>query len=231
MAFVACHERRDGFAPSKSGCDSGKPLPHEEKAEPINAATPVDGWLNSTLGEEKFMRLLPSIFALSLMAGLAGCVSSGAKFYTITQPQPTAEKALVYIYFAGDGIWRGRPSFSVDGRPIADVGQWEYSWCFLSPGEHRLRAEWSFMEKPRLEGGQFDPKELSLKIEPKSVYYVSYFVRTDDEPTTLLEKSGGLIGKALSRSHVTSVELVSKDEATAMRLLKGCELRPSELTK
>ena len=198
----------------------------EENGSPASArGSPV------TFGEENFMRLLPLVFSLSFVVGITGCVSSGTKFYAITQPLPTAEKALVYVYFVGDGTWRGRPSYSVDGHPIAAVGQWEYSWCFLSPGEHRLRAEWSFMEKPRLEGGQFDPKELSLKIEPKTVYYVSYVVREDGEPTTLLEKSGGLIGKALSRSHVTSVELISQDEASTMRFIKGFEFRPSEPTK
>ena len=148
----------------------------------------------------------------------------------IAQPTANTVEALVYVYRISDGRWVGRVDVSVDGKKIAGIGDSEFSWCHLTPAEHTFRAEWNFMDKPMMEGGQFDAKTLNVKIEPNKIYYVCYAIRENGQPTTMLESSG-LLGKALSKSHVTSVTLLSEDEAHALPALKGCDFRESSLSK
>jgi len=174
-----------------------------------------------------------ALLSVILLAALSGCSAlspSGAKFATLSQPTASTAKALVYVYRVTDGRWVGRVNISVDGKKIAGIGDWEYSWCRVTPGDHTFRAEWGFMDKPMMEGGQFDAKTLNVTIEPNKIYYVCYAIRENGQPTTMLESSG-LLGKALCKSHVTSVTLLSEDEAHALPVLKGCDFRESDMSK
>ncbi len=155
----------------------------------------------------------------------------------ITQPKAATDKALVYVYRVTDGRWVGRVDVSVDGKKIAGIGDWEFSWCYLVPGDHTFRAEWGLMDKPMFEEGHFDPKTLNFKIEANKIYYVCYAIRENGSPPTMLEKGSGVLGnlglvaKAASKSHVTSVELLPEDEVRALPMLTRCDLRESEMSK
>lgn len=177
--------------------------------------------------------IIPRVLLVLLMAAISGCSAlspSGPKFAMISQPKPSADQALVYVYRYTDGRWVGRVDVSLDGKEIAAIGDWEFSWCYLSPGNHTFRAAWGLMDKPMFEDGQFDAKTLSMKVESGKTYYLCYAIRENGSPTTKLESSG-LVGKALSTSHVTSVELLPEDEAHALSVLQGCRFRESDLNK
>ena len=179
------------------------------------------------------MKTITSVFfSVIVLATLFGCsgIFPGPKFAVIAQPIANTAEGLVYVYRYADGRWVGRVNVSVDGKKIARIGDWEYSWCRVSPGNHTFRAEWGFMDKPMMEGGQFDAKTLNMKVEPNKTYYVCYAILENGQPTTLLESSG-LLGKALSKSHVSSVTLLSEDEAHALPVLKGCEFSKSDMNK
>jgi hypothetical protein len=119
-------------------------------------------------------------------------------------------------------------NLSVDGKEAADIGDWEYTWCRLMPGEHVFRAEWGIAEKPLFEGGNFEAKTVTLRVEPNTLYFLCYSIQDDGQKPGILESSG-LLGKALSRSHVTSVSFHSEDEQGALGEIRGCSLRESSL--
>ena len=147
-----------------------------------------------------------------------------------TQPFADGSKAIVYVYRINNGRCVGRVGMSADGKKITEIGDLEYSWCRIAPGDHIFRAEWGLMDKPMFEEGHFDAKTLNVKIEPNKIYYLCYSIRENDNPTTMLESSG-LLGKALSKSHVTSVEFLSEEEALGLHNIRTCVYRESGMRK
>ena len=162
----------------------------------------------------------------------SGCATTpGRLLWSIDKPTPTVEKAAVYLFRVSDSRPRpGRVIISVDGKELVGLKDREFSWCYLPPGDHTFRAEWSLMDKPLFEAGHFDAKTLVTKIEANRTYYICYFVQEDGDPPTMLE-GAGLLGKALSKSHVVSVELITEDETRALANLASCHFQESTFSK
>lgn len=173
------------------------------------------------------------VLPMVLLVALSGCSalsSSGPKFAMNAQPFADSSKSIVYVYRLTNGRWVGRVDMTVDGKKFVEIGDSEYSWCRVSPGDHIFRAEWGLMDKPMFEEGHFDAKTLNVKIESNKIYFLCYSIRENSNPTTMLESSG-LLGKALSKSHVTSVEFLSEEEALGLHNIRTCGYRESSMTK
>jgi len=144
-------------------------------------------------------------------------------FGVMPKPSSTAQKAIVYFYRISDnGPKRGRVNMSIDGAEVVGLNDSQYTWCRVTPGAHNFRAEWAILDKPLFEEGHFDAKVLEIEIAPNRSYYVCYSIEADDNRATMLEQSG-LLGKALSKSHIQEVDLISKSETQGRGDLVSCE--------
>jgi hypothetical protein len=175
------------------------------------------------------MRAFTIVAFIAGLASLAGCVGSEVREFNernygvMSKPSPTAQKAIVYFYRISDnGPRLGRVNMSIDGREAAGLKDSQYTWCSIAPGAHYFRAQWAVLDKPLFEEGHFDAQVLNLDIAPNRSYYICYSIEADDNPPTMLEQSG-LLGKALSKSHVREVDFISKDEAQGRGDLVSCE--------
>jgi hypothetical protein len=111
---------------------------------------------------------------------------------------------------------------SIDGREFVGLKDAQYSWLSVTPGSHIFRAEWAALDKPLFEEGHFDGKTLDLDVTPNRVYYICYSIEEDESSPTMLESSG-LLGKALSKSHVREVDFGAKEEPQGKGDLVSCE--------
>jgi len=154
----------------------------------------------------------------------------GPRFDAAEKPTIKPDKAIIYVYRFGQGgeTKGGSVNLSVDSRYLFGVKDTGFTWFYIDPGTRQIRAEWSWHEKPLFEEGNFDPKVLSMPFEAGKTYYINYKIERDVYPTSYNEQFFGLAGKALSKSHIIAVQLISEDEATGLRSLRWCKYQTNE---
>ncbi len=166
---------------------------------------------------------------IELLSGCSPMSAKGPSYRDVQVPETKSDKALVFLYRVGayTRIRHGSVKISVDGKKLMSLSDQVFTTTYLDPGPHEFVGEWSFLEKPLFEEGNFEPKLLSVSMEAGKTYYINYRIAEDDKSTTLMETQG-LLGKALSKSHVIFVGLVLEDESVSQSNLRVCRFLPAD---
>ena len=125
---------------------------------------------------------------------------------------------LVMRYGLGLRMTTGSVPIYVDNKKVFSVEDWRYTYFWVTPGAHKIKAEWSILEKPMFEGGHFDPSTLDLDIEAGKTYFINYQIVKD----SVRESPMGMLFKPLSISHVISAGLILETREAARGKLIDC---------
>jgi uncharacterized protein DUF2846 len=104
---------------------------------------------------------------LVMGTALSGCaVAAHAPTFAAAKAAPPEEgMALVYIFRdrAQPTAWSATVYF--DESKVATLKEDGFTWAYLAPGEHRVRAEWPWLS------GQ-DDSSITLNVVPGETYYL-----------------------------------------------------------
>lgn len=166
------------------------------------------------------------VLVIGLIAGCSPMSARGPSYRDVQAPELKSDKALIFLYRVGffTSVRHGSVTVSIDGKKLVSLSDQVFTVTYLDPGTHEFVAEWPFAEKPLFEEGNFEPKLLSVSMEAGKTYYINYRISEDDKSTTFMETQG-LLGKALSRSHVTFVGLVLENESISQSNLRVCSFQ------
>ena len=121
-----------------------------------------------------------------ILAALSGCSTTlleGPKFKPANPPP--AGKALVYIYRLNSTPYLLSPDLLINGKKILELANRGYSYVYLKPGDHEIKANWSFAS---------GRKDLQGKIKVEAGK--TYFIRTHGHVyyDTITYSSSGYLG-------------------------------------
>lgn len=174
--------------------------------------------------------VLPAVFIF--FSGCSVVPVSGSEFGSIVKPIVNPEKATVFLYRRGRGpvVAFGAVDITMDGKPIFGLKDTGFTWLYIEPGLHSFKAEWPYIEKPRFEEAQFDPKLLMITLQAGKTYYVNYRIEQEyEQPIPYLEPQS-LIGMALLFAHTKSVALINEKEKDALQDLKWCKYQSNTVS-
>ena len=173
----------------------------------------------------------PKIILLILATAIiSGCFAGLERVEYREAPKPTLsdKTANVYIYRSSKGkpfIARGDVNIYANSSNIASLSYNEFTWVSLRPGDYNFKSSWDLFDKPLFEGGHLDEKSFDLKVVAGKTYYINYEITQDRKPVSVLETEGGLLGKAISETHVTSVSFSVVDKELGSKIILGCWYR------
>ena len=173
------------------------------------------------------MRSIVKLNLLAIAIFMNGCSLhkvEGPSFNDVMKPTPNDNSSLVYIYRVNDHdrFSNGAINVKINDRRTIELYANAFAYSVLEPGEYTFSVEWAFWDKPLLEDGKFDSKNMSYTFEPGKTYYLNYSIKLDDEPIRYLEKNG-LLGKLLSHSHVISAGLEIETDSVGLSKLETCK--------
>ena len=128
-----------------------------------------------TMPKIKFWSL---ILVLLMAAGCALPRFPGDPFSSAPKPAVNSKYATIYFYRYGVNtpIKNGIIKMYVDNISAFNAANSSFTWIFVKPGIHDLKASWVWHSKPVLAGGFFDndDKSLSINLEAGKTYYFNY---------------------------------------------------------
>ena len=176
------------------------------------------------------MRVKKSIYIV-LAVIISGCIKSPSYVDYENAPKPilTDNSAIVYIYRSSKGkpYTYGSLNIDINNDNTVNLSYNEYTWVTLKPGQYTFKAYWPPLEKPLFEGSNFDEKSFELIVLPGQSYFINYEITQDRKPTTILETQGGLVGKAISGTHILNVNFDIVSEKIGKKIINGCWYKES----
>jgi len=165
-----------------------------------------------------------------LIGGCHSLTTKGVPFQEAEKPTLNSNLSTVYVYRVGEGnaMEIGGVKIDIDDSSIFNVVDHGFTWFYIEPGLHEIKASWSWLEKPMFEEGHFDEKRLSIKFQAGKTYYINYKIVQDRKPDTYMETTS-LAGKALSDTHIQSVKLVNEKEDIAIHKLRASKYQSNGL--
>ena len=101
------------------------------------------------------------------VVSLSGCatMAEGPSFSEARATTPMAGKATVYVFrkFAQPTLWGATIHF--DNQEVATLNERGFTWAYLSPGNHTIRAVWAGLS------GQQD-SHINLDVKAENTYYM-----------------------------------------------------------
>ena len=136
----------------------------------------------------------------------AGCETAPPPQVPMPIPAVREDVGLVLLmrYGLGRRMTTGSVPIYVDNKEIFSVKDWRYTYFWLTPGPHELKAQWSVLEKPMFEGSKFDTSTLKLDVEAGKAYFINYQIVQD---TTVPSPLADLVAP-FSKSSVISSGLI-----------------------
>jgi hypothetical protein len=161
-----------------------------------------------------------SIIALIVLT--IGCESTPPPAVPLNLKIPNVRSdvglVLVMRYGLGLRMTTGSVPIYVDDKKVFSVKDWGYTYFWVTPGAHKIKAEWSTLEKPMFEGDHFDASTLDLDVEAGKTYFINYQI----VKVATRESPMGVLFKPLSKSHVISAGLILETQGTARSKLIDC---------
>jgi len=106
----------------------------------------------------------------------------------------------------------------VDGKEVFKVKDWRYTYIWVTPGPHKIKAEWSILEKPLFENGHFEASTVDLDIEAGKAYFLNYKIVQDGTPPSPMAS----LVAPFSKSHVISAGLILETHEIGRLNLSNC---------
>ena len=146
------------------------------------------------------MKLLAAL--LCAVAVLVGCATSedAPAFSRAPVPQPTADRAILYMYRVHALPLAWSAFLQIDGQEAASLANQGFTWVYLRPGKHKFQFGWPFLAgMPRV--------NFERTLEAGRVY--------------AFEMRGDIRGAASSTMELTSA-IAPIDFDEARRVMAGC---------
>lgn len=155
--------------------------------------------------KEQFVK---SSLIIALIVLTIGCESTPPPAVPLNRKIPDVrdDVGLVIVMRFGEGLrmTTGSVPIYVDDKEVFSVKDWRYTYFWVTPGPHKIKAKWSILEKPLFENGHFEASTVDLDIEAGNAYFLNYKIVQDGTPPSPM---ASLIAP-LSKSHVISAGLI-----------------------
>jgi hypothetical protein len=166
------------------------------------------------------------IIALTVLA--IGCESTPPPYVPLNLKIPVVrdDAGLLIVLRFGQGLrmTTGSVPIYMDEKKVFSVKDWRYTYFWVTPGPHKIKAEWSALEKPMFEHGKFDPSTVDLNVEAGKVYYLNYQIVTEVRlPSPMAE-----LYKPFRKSHVISAGLILETQEMGRFELDSCTFQENQ---
>jgi hypothetical protein len=170
-------------------------------------------------------QFLKSWLMAALLVLTSSCESAPPPAVPINRKIPDVRDdfGLVIVMRYGEGLrmTTGSVPIYVDNKEVFSVKDWRYTYFWVTPGPHKIKAEWSVLEKPWFENGHFDASEVGLDIEAGKAYFLNYQIVQDATPPSPLANT--LV--PFSKSHVLSAGLILETHDVGREKLSHCSFQ------
>ena len=93
----------------------------------------------------KFTAVIGNAWKPLIFLSLLGCATDEAPQSSGVKPFPASpppQYALLFFYTQRHDSRNGYPTLYIDGTSVARLQHDSYTWCYVTPGRHVVRAMW-----------------------------------------------------------------------------------------